>query len=51
MPYDYQEQAALDMINGKRMVLRSATSCLDPKTLVNVEVSQSDLKFLEDNFH
>jgi len=26
MPYDYQEQAALDMINGKRMVLRSATS-------------------------
>ena len=26
MPYDYQEQAALDMVNGKRMVLRSATS-------------------------
>jgi len=51
MPYDYQEQAALDSINNRRLVLSAATSCLDPKTKVNVEVSQSDLKFLEDNFY
>jgi hypothetical protein len=49
-PYDYQIDAVHKMITEKRLVLRSATGCLDPKSKINVEISEEDYEFLRKNF-
>lgn len=49
-PYDYQMSAAYKMITKRRLTIRSATSCLDPQSLINVEITKEDLNFLRENF-
>jgi len=46
MPYDYQEKAALDSINEKRLVLSAATSCLDKNTKIKAKISKEDYELI-----
>lgn len=42
-PYDYQLQASYDAIRHKRLVIQSATGCLDPKSKISVQISEEDM--------
>lgn len=43
---DYQESAIIEAIKSKRKILLSPTSCLDPDTVIDIELDQDMIDFL-----
>lgn len=47
---DYQLKGFIDAINNKRNIILAPTSCLDPESLINCEISDEAKKFLDKNY-
>lgn len=45
-PRDYQEKTFVDAITHKRQLFVSPTSCLDPETVIDVELDQDMINFI-----